>query len=152
MILKISLNTRTLGELGSHRQSSTWRGRKVVVENYEQRYGSSLNPQPVFSWDGDDDIPEVYLHWRVPSLAQQVEQELKFKLPGTDHVCRQGPYGMNSATWELYARAAAKPLTAAMDSDVPDLIEDEDHPQTLTAVWDSLDDRSAISRDWRRSS
>ena len=51
-----------------------------------------MGPQPVFSWDSDDDIPEVYLHGRAPSLAQPVEQELKLKVPGTDYVCRQGPY------------------------------------------------------------
>ena len=42
-------------------------------------------------------------------------------------------------------RAAAKQLTAAMDSDVQDLIEDENYHATPTvesAVWDSLDDRS----------
>ena len=105
-----------------------------------------MGPQPVFSWDGDDDIQEVYFHGRVPSLAQPVEPELKLKLPGTDYVCRLGPYGINSATWELHAQAAAKPLTAAMDSDVLDLIEDEDYLPTLTvdpAVWDSRDNRSS---------
>ena len=114
-----------------------------------------MGPQPVFSRDCDDDIPEVYLHWRVPSLAQPVEPELKLKLPGTDYVCQPGPYGINSATWELHALAAAKPLTAAMDSNVPDLIKDEDYLPTLTmepAVWDSLDDRSSYLGDWRLSS
>ena len=81
--------------------------------------------QPVFSWDSDDDIPEVYLHGRAPplldSLAQPVER------------------------WESHARAAAKQPTAIMDSDVPDLIDDEEYLPTLTveqAVWDSLDERS----------
>ena len=106
---------------------------------------NDMGPQPVFSWDSDDDIPEVYLHGRAPSLAQPVESELKLKVPGTDYVCRPGPYGIDSTTWELHARAAAKPPTVTMDNDVPELIGDEEYPPTLTvepAVWDSLDERS----------
>ena len=45
---------------------------------------NDMGPQPVFSWDSDDDIPEVHLHGRVPSLAQQVWPELNLKLPGAD--------------------------------------------------------------------
>ena len=85
--------------------------------------GNDMGPQPVFSWDSDDDVQEGFLHGRAPSLAQPVEPELNLKLPGTDYVCRPGPYNMNSATWESHARAAAKPPTAVMDSDVPELIE-----------------------------
>ena len=33
---------------------------------------NDMGPQPVFSWDSDDDIPEVHPHGRVPSLAQPV--------------------------------------------------------------------------------
>ena len=54
---------------------------------------NDIGPQPVSSWNGDDDIQEVYLHGRAPSLAQPVEQELKLKLPGTDHVYRQPTTG-----------------------------------------------------------
>ena len=74
-----------------------------------------------------------------------MEQELNLKLPGTNYVCRLGPYGINLATWESHARAAAKQPTAVIDSDVPELIEDGDYLPTLTvepAVQDSLDDRS----------
>ena len=110
---------------------------------------NDMGPQQVISWDSDDDIPEVFLHGRVPSLAQLVEPELNLKLQGTDYVCQPGPYSINSATWESHARpaarAAAKPPTAVMDNDVPELIMSEDYLPTLTvepAVWDSLDERS----------
>ena len=56
---------------------------------------------------------------------------------------RLEPCCINSATWESHARASAKPPTTVMDSDVPELIEDEDYLPTLTVepvVRDSLDD------------
>ena len=74
-----------------------------------------------------------------------MEPELKLKVPDTVYVCRPRPYGIDSAMWESQARAAAKQTTAIMDSDVLELIEDEEYPPTLTlepAVWDSLDERS----------
>ena len=61
------------------------------------------------------------------------------------HPIAQQTEGIDSATWESHARAAAKPPTAIMDSDVQELIEDEEYPSTLTvepAMWNSLDERS----------
>ena len=68
------------------------------------------------------------------------------KVPGTGYVCRQRLYTIDLATWELHARAATKQPTAIMDSDVPELNEDEEYPPTLTVeptVCDSLDERNS---------
>ena len=105
---------------------------------------NDMGPHQVFSWDGDDDIP-VYLHWRVPSLAQPVEPELKLELQCTDYMCVDRDHMVStrrrgSCMHELQPSLILRQWTAMSRTSSRMKITFQ---PVEPAVWDSLDDRSS---------
>ena len=88
-----------------------------------QRYETSAD----LLWNGEKDVPEVYLHGKPPSLAQTMVPELELKLSDTEDVYRQVPYGIRSTSRELHGHTTAPAPAAEVESDIPELIENEDY-------------------------